>query len=487
MIPPDIAALEALKKLRGKQKKDTDISLPVVDEDTVDIDFTSPIYMAALNAAKKTQERISRQNEIKALRSLTEAAREEQNRVEKQKLIEEQMVRATEEAMAAASAVTKQSARISAQIAARIQQKTVTEDPDIKDHAAKEHVAKDHAAKEHAAKAHAAKEHVAKDHAAKEHVTKDHVAKDHAAKEHVAKEHLTKLPEKPRRASVISKQKDKKTSKLASSKKLNFFIKMRDIFKVLDIATVKSFAVVNRKYLFTALPVLLIVFAVISSFFSSEPNLPAPFVFENYDDIWIMRIQAEPKIILVNNDPDGEVEEDYETLRRAYIKDLQGTMCKNFGIVHGFREIGVSSLVSVIDFNPTVIGSIEIEKIGIKRLIFVGSYVSELMYGVAKLGGTAPLGEPGNSVLEACTNFIGREYLDRFEEIELDDIIVISGAEEIWTYKVFSTFSAPVTDYDVVWENNINEDYITLLAYISEDEENEARFQVIMARRYFDD
>ncbi|KAB3531840.1 class D sortase [Alkaliphilus serpentinus] len=102
--------------------------------------------------------------------------------------------------------------------------------------------------------------------------------------------------------------------------------------------------------------------------------------------------------------------------------------------------------------NP--IGIIKISKIDLKLPIYDGTSERYLKVGVGRIKGTSSLGEIGNVALAGHRSRTYGRFLNRLNELEVGDEIIVEEGGNTYSYTVYKTHIVEPEDVSVLYRNN---------------------------------
>ncbi|ALC88717.1 hypothetical protein AM500_02045 [Bacillus sp. FJAT-18017] len=128
---------------------------------------------------------------------------------------------------------------------------------------------------------------------------------------------------------------------------------------------------------------------------------------------------------------------------------------------------------------PQILGTIEIEKIGVRLPILKGASRENMKYGAGHLTGTDYPGEIGNAAIAAHRSRTFGRMFNRLGELEEDDTIVIKDRNQTFKYTIFNTSIVSPDDTSVLKRNGEDQ----LLTLITCDPVDKATHRLIIHAR----
>src|SRR5690606_12418868 len=114
------------------------------------------------------------------------------------------------------------------------------------------------------------------------------------------------------------------------------------------------------------------------------------------------------------------------------------------------------------NFQTSVIGLLQIEKINLTIPILKGATEENLKIGAGMMANTSPLGSIGNTGIAAHRSFTYGRMFNRLDEITVGDIVEVETFEGVLKYEVFDKMLVLPDDTSVL--NPVeNESIITLI------------------------
>ena len=114
------------------------------------------------------------------------------------------------------------------------------------------------------------------------------------------------------------------------------------------------------------------------------------------------------------------------------------------------------------NYQPRMIGTIEIPKIDADVLIIDGTNNEDLKWGAGFFKGTAQIGEVGNTALAGHRSYTFGEIFNRLNEVEIGDEIIIKTKDHTYKYEAYGIKVIEPTDFSVL-EPQGNKKILTLI------------------------
>lgn len=102
------------------------------------------------------------------------------------------------------------------------------------------------------------------------------------------------------------------------------------------------------------------------------------------------------------------------------------------------------------NYRPNMIGTIEINKIGVDIPILSGTTKEDLKWGAGHLKGTAPLGQVGNTALAGHRSYTFGKIFNRLNEVEIGDNIIVNTKDYSYKYQIYNIKVVEPTDFSIL-------------------------------------
>ena len=159
-------------------------------------------------------------------------------------------------------------------------------------------------------------------------------------------------------------------------------------------------------------------------------------------------------------------DEDKTTITQPEVDDLSGLddtfNAENQDSDGEDTEEDNDSVIAVVTYKPTVIGSITIPKLDLTRPIANDVQKRDLRVAIGKIPGSSGIGQAGNVTLAGHRNYAYKEFFDNLDKMEIGDTIILKSNTGTYTYEVYDIFVTTADDVSVMTINR-SESICTLI------------------------